>query len=460
MSETPHVEGLERVPLFRAWTSEQMRCLQRSEEFTVPVGERFVEEGKPAEFFYVLLDGEVRITKKAGGLESEINTYRPGTFFGELPLLLGSGYVASAYAALPCRLLRLSPDAFWHLLSHCPSASREILGMMAQRVQHLESMSQERERLVAMGTLAAGLAHEMNNPASAGSRASGTLQDALARHRAMARSLRTKLTSAQWDALEALEPSGPPSGLSDTLGRADNEESVAAWIEAQGIPDAWKLAPMLAEAGWNPARLSQAAGAVPQEVLADALGWLEAEATVRSAVATVDSSTQRISEMISAIKEYTFLDQAPTQLVDVRQGLENTLTVLGYRLGEAQIARDYDTSLPPIPAYGSELNQLWTHLITNALDAAGPDGCLSVRTAREGDHVLVEIRDNGPGIPPDVLPRIFEPFFTTKGVGKGTGLGLDIARRIIAKHGGNVQVRSRPGDTLFQVRLPLTAARA
>ncbi len=449
------IEGLTNTPLFRSWTPEQLRCLDGSEEVAVQEGEKFIEEGTPADFFYVLLDGEVRITKKVGGLETAINTYGQGTFFGELPILLQTAYLASGYAARPCRLLRLNVEAFWHLLSHCPSASHEILSTMASRVQHLESMSQERERLLALGTLAAGMAHEINNPASAGSRAIGLLRDSLGRQRAATRELIATLTAAEWDVLAAVGPEESPERPGNALARSDREDDLAEWMEAQGVSDAWRLAPTLAEAGWETTHLDAVRDAVPPEALTTALCWLESEAAVSVATKTVDSSVRRISELVEAIKEYTFLDQAPSQNVDIHQGLENTLTVLGYRLGQISIVRDYDPALPPISAYGSELNQVWTHLLDNAIDAAGPSGCLSVRTAREDGHVLVEIRDNGAGIPPAVLPRIFEPFFTTKAVGQGTGLGLDITRRIVIKHGGNIQAQSQPGDTRFQVRLPL-----
>ncbi len=454
MIDAATIEGIADVPLFRNWSSEQMTCLGGGEEVIVPAGGRIAEEGVCAAYFFVLLSGRVRVTKREGEMETEITTYAPGTFFGELPILMDTPYVASAYAAENCRLLRLGREAFWHLLSRCPSASRDILHTMANRVQHLESITQERERLAALGTLAAGLAHEVNNPMAAGSRAISQARDAGARQLAALRLLTPALTPAQWDALFAAAPSAALE--TGALEMGVREDALAGWLDGREMSG--DLAPGLAEAGWSECDLDTLAAGVPDSALSPAMAWLEARAAAETALETAARSARRVSEMVGAIREYTFLDQGRAQSVDIAAALENTLTILGSRLVGLQVARDFAPDLPPITGDGAELNQVWTALLDNALDAAGPDACLSVRAALEDAHVLVEIRDNGPGIPEGILPRIFEPFFTTKEVGQGTGLGLDIARRVITKHGGDIRVLSQPGDTRVQVRLPIEAA--
>ena len=356
MIDAATIEGIADVPLFRNWSSEQMTCLGGGEEVIVPAGGRIAEEGVCAAYFFVLLSGRVRVTKREGEMETEITTYAPGTFFGELPILMDTPYVASAYAAENCRLLRLGREAFWHLLSRCPSASRDILHTMAGRVQHLESITQERERLAALGTLAAGLAHEVNNPMAAGSRAISQARDAGARQLAALRLLTPALTPAQWDALFAAAPSAALE--TGALEMGVREDALAGWLDSREMSG--DLAPGLAEAGWSERDLDTLAAGVPDSALSPAMAWLEARAAAETALETAARSARRVSEMVGAIREYTFLDQGRAQSVDIAAALENTLTILGSRLNGLQVVRDFAPELPPITGDGAELNQVWT----------------------------------------------------------------------------------------------------
>jgi signal transduction histidine kinase len=271
---------------------------------------------------------------------------------------------------------------------------------------------------------------------------------------------RQGLPPAQLALLADLRPTATDAAAPlDPLARSDQEDGLAVWLEDRGVADAWDLAPALIAAGLDADRLGPIADQLPTVAFASAVAWLGATATAAGLVDEVKQGTARISELVAAVKRYSYMDQAPSQEVDLHEGLESTLTMLGDALRGITIVRDYDRSLPRITAYGSELNQVWTNLLDNAADAIGSGGApghIRIRTARENDRVLVEIADNGPGIPPETRDHIFEPFFTTKGVGDGTGLGLDISRRIVVgHHHGDIRVLSTPGDTRFQVRLPL-----
>jgi signal transduction histidine kinase len=332
---------------------------------------------------------------------------------------------------------------------------------MADRIRETTRVETQRDKLMALGKLSAGLAHELNNPAAAAQRAAASLREALETVRdASIRLARHALSPEQREMITRFEREAGQASASvpaDPLTQSDREERITTWLEARHVPEAWKVAPALADAGVEVPKLESLAAQVGETVLCDALIRIASILTIAKLISEIEISTKRISHLVQAIKEYSYMDQAAMQEVDVHKGLENTLTILHHRLKNGiQVVRDYDQNLPQICAYGGELNQIWTNLIANAIEAMQGKGELRVRTARELDRVVVEIGDNGPGIPPDVLPHIYEPFFTTKGVGEGTGLGLDTVCRIVRNHHGEIRVTTQPGDTRFQVYLPIT----
>jgi signal transduction histidine kinase len=335
---------------------------------------------------------------------------------------------------------------------------------MAERVQSLEVVSQQHAKLMALGTLSAGLAHEINNPAAAGRRAAGQLNEAFQALQSQSLLLsQCSLSREQRGYLESLQRDmmTRPSALAlDMLEQSEREDALSEWLDRHGIQESWNLAPTLISVGWKEAQLNELASRVPETALAAALPWLAASLTVGEKASAIDQSLTRITDLVQAVKTYSFMDQAPMQEVDIHEGLDSTLTMLHHKLKQRSVTviREYDPRLPRVCAYGSELNQVWTNLIDNAIDALESGGQITLRTTCENDMVLVQVRDNGPGIPTGVLAHIFDPFFTTKEVGKGTGLGLDICYRIVVnKHKGDIRVDSRPGDTCFEVRLPVAA---
>jgi signal transduction histidine kinase len=460
-------DELRRIPLFEDLPDDALRevAAQGLEKF-VPAGEINGREGEPVEHLYVILEGDLRITKEAAGGEVVINTYTPGAFFAEVPLLAGSPFLATGRALTDCRLFLIPDDLFRHLLTEHSSFGSKILKAMAERVQILQSVTGQRERLTSLGTLAAGLAHQLNNPAAAARRSAEDLREDLGKLRSaglrLARAATAgRLTSEALDTLElAIDaPGRAEATVLDELERSQREEDVAFWLEESGVPEGWTLAPSLVSAGLGVTDLLPIVEAVPPNLHLDALRYLEATLDSAALVDEVEGSALRISGIVQTMEGYSYMDRAPIQEVDVNGSLDDTLAVLGHRLDGIEVLRDYDPGLPRITAYGGELNQVWTNLIDNAIDAVSPSeasGRLTLRTGCERDRVLVEVTDDGPGIPPENHARIFEPFFSTKDVGHGTGLGLDVSYRIVVgRHGGDIHVVSEPGETRFEVRLPV-----
>jgi len=464
------LEELRKVPLFEGLTDEQLREIleEGSEEFIL-AGEVGGREGEPVDHLSVILEGEFRWSKKVDGGEVVMNTYGSGEFFAEVPLLLGKPFLATWRALVDSRVFALPNETFRRMLATYPSFSNTVLEMMAQRIQVLYSVAQQRERLSSLGTLAAGLAHELNNPSSASRRAAGLLRESLENRRSLGMRLtraaaRGEIDPVQLDALERIvhEAFGRDNAPAlSSLERSDLEDEVALWLEDRGVEEAWDLSPTLVDAGLGIAELKLVESAVPPITLTDALGYLEAVLGTTRLVDGIEASSMRISNLVATMEAYSYMDRSPTQEVDVNEGLDNTLAILRYRLTGIEVERDYDESLPRISAHGSELNQVWTNLIDNAIDAVedgDKTGRIRLGTTYERDRLLVEISDNGAGIPEEIQDRIFEPFFTTKEVGKGAGFGLDVSYRIVAgRHGGDIRIVSKPGDTRFQVRLPMEA---
>jgi signal transduction histidine kinase len=460
-------DELRRIPLFEDLPEDALLGVagQGLEKF-VPAGEVNGREGEPVEHLYVILEGELRITKEVTGGEVVINTYTPGAFFAEVPLLAGTPYLATGRALTDCRLFLIPDDLFRRLLTEHSSFGNKILKAMAERVQILQSVAGQRERLTSLGTLAAGLAHQLNNPAAAALRSAEDLREDLDKLRSSGLRLARASTSGRLtsEALDALEraidaPGCAEAPVLDELERSGREEAVAFWLEESGIPEGWTLAPSLVSAGLGVADLLPIMESVPSDLRLDALRYLEATLDATGLVDEVEGSALRISGIVETMEGYSYMDRAPVQEVDVNGSLDDTLAVLGHRLDGIEVRRDYDPGLPRITAHGGELNQVWTNLIDNAIDAVSAleaSGRITLRTGCERDRVLVEVVDDGPGIPPENHARIFEPFFSTKDVGHGTGLGLDVSYRIVVgRHGGDIHVVSEPGRTRFEVRLPV-----
>jgi signal transduction histidine kinase len=450
---------LRRVPAFTDLPDEQLDWfLSKSEEVLLKSGDIYMRQGDPANSMFVIIDGQLQARGELGG-ETVVFTARTGDVTGVLPYSRMKQTPLTGRALTDVHGLRFPSALFPELVHIMPTLAERLVGLMSDRIRETTRIEQQRDRLAAMGKLSAGLAHELNNPASAAKRAAGQLRGMLKRIRDASHELGAReLTAAQKSEIEKLEASltlkdePPPDAL--TINRL--EEEIDSLLRSHGQKDLWQLSADLARKGAQPELLESLFATLDADTARAALVRIAASLEISSLLKEIENSTSRISDLVRAIKEYTFMDQAPVQNVDIVKSLEITLTILNHKLKRGVvITRDYQRIPLLVDSFGSELNQVWTNIIDNAIDAMNGKGELRVRTYREDSCVVVEIGDNGPGIPAAVLPRIFEPFFTTKGVGEGTGLGLDTVQRIVKKHRGNVQVSSKPGDTRFQVWLPL-----
>jgi signal transduction histidine kinase len=459
------VQCIRRTPLFSGLKDNQLDCIRGGEVIELSPGTILVEANAPAEFFFLNLDGEIRISRRYDDQEVLLAVNKPGMFMGEIPLLLDAPWHAIVRVSKPTRLFRLDQENFWRMLSTCHSVAKELFRTASNRLRNLEGYTSQRQKLVSLGTMAAGLAHELNNPAAAAKRAAAQLQQTISAVQSLICELGRVLKADDWEHLLAAEQDAvrrlnetPPL---DSVVRSDREEALTRWLDKQNIPDGWELAATFVGAGVDANWLAPVMQKLPPNSRAAALNWLDARLNLHSLIKLVDQSTGRVADLVKAIKSYTHMDQSPMQEVDVHEGIESTLTMLGYKLKNVQVVRAFDRSAPRITAYGGELNQVWTNLIDNAIDAVDGTGKICVGTSVEDNQLVVEIVDNGKGIPPEIQPRLFEPFFTTKSVGTGTGLGLLISHRIVAnRHGGEIEFESKPGETRFKVRLPLTRAPA
>ena len=447
------------VPLFTQLDDSQRECLSTGTEVRFARGEIILREGDPADFFYLLLEGELRVTKFFGEQEILLATRVPGGFFGEVPILLDVPNFVLYRAVADSRLFRLPRAGFWDLLRTSPTVAREIMRTLATRLRNMAGYTQEREKLIQLGAMAAGLAHELNNPATAARRAAADLRQSVEKVQDYACELNETLSAEQWQQLVAISQEAVHCATSqpklNSFEQSDREEAIECWLDSHKVADAWDLAPALVNARVDEGELETVRRTVPAQDLENAIQWLAANLTTRDLLKSITHSTERISELVGAVKSYSFMDQAPWQEIDVHEGIENTLIILGHKLRNVTVTRDFDRTLPRLCAYGGELNQVWTNLIDNAIYAVGGTGRIDIRTRRDGEFFLVEIADNGSGIPPEARPHIFAvPFFTTKG-GSGTGLGLVISHRIVVeRHHGKIDFSTGPDGTQFNVRLP------
>ncbi|MFJ8468941.1 ATP-binding protein [Streptomyces swartbergensis] len=457
--------------LFEKLTPEQLGrlCAEgRVEQFEPgPV----YTEGEPATCFYVLLEGTVVLYRRVGGDDVEVTrTSQRGVYAGSMQAYLGDRvrqvYNNSMRVTEPTRFFVLPADTFAGIMQEWFPMAVHLLEGLFFGSKNTQRAIGQRERLLALGSLSAGLTHELNNPAAAAVRATATLRERVGkmRHKLAVIAQGSYSPEVMANLIDLQERTAERVAKAPTLSpleASDREDALSDWLDDHGIPDGWRIAPAFVQAGLDEDWLDQVAAAVDEELLPSAIGWLNYTVETELLMDEINDSTTRISHLVDAAKQYSQLDRAPFQNADVHELLDSTLLMLSGKIGrQIKVVKDYDRTLPRIPAYPAELNQVWTNLIDNAVSAmnsAGGEGTLTVRTAREHDRLLVEFRDTGVGIPAEDRGRIFDPFFTTKPVGEGTGLGLDISWRIVVnKHHGSIQVESEPGDTRFQVLLPLT----
>jgi signal transduction histidine kinase len=446
------------VPAFADLPDDQIAWfISNSQEMNLSAGDTAFRQGDPADAMYVVLDGQLQVRGDLGG-ETVVLPLTPGAVSGVLPFSRMKQFTVGARALTDSRVLRFPVSLFPDLVQKMPELAQRLVGLMSDRIRETTRMEQQRDRLASLGKLSAGLAHELNNPASAAKRATSQLRDVLKKIRDASHELGSRdLSAAQKAEIENLETAFVQSNEvpPDALTISDLEEQIDSLLRSHGQDDLWQMAADLARKNIKPEALESLFAILDADTARAALVRIAASVEVATLLNEIESGTSRISDLVRAIKEYTYMDQTPLQNVDIVKSLETTLTILNHKLKRGVIVeRDYQKIPLLVNSFGSELNQVWTNIIDNAIDAMGGEGKLRVRTYHQDDSVVVEITDNGPGISPEVQSHIFDPFFTTKGVGEGTGLGLDTVQRIVKKHRGDIQVSSKPSQTTFQVWLP------
>ena len=455
-------ELLRRVPLFAALDDDDLAWIAGAGEMAdFASGEVVAAEGGEGDALYVITTGELEVVKRSRSTDVPIARLGPGEIVGEMAVLEGSPRSATIRAVRPSRIIRIGRDIVLELVRTRPSAALSIIRTVTGRLRSTESLLREREKLAALGTLSAGLAHELNNPAAAVQRSSGLLRDALDRWANATHDLAGVVSDAHRASVVGelgteIARLAASAGSADALEVGDRADDLERLLGGHGVADAADLAATLAAGGWTPAHLQPVGEAFPGPDLGAVAEWIASGSEVNALVDEVGTGARRISEIVKAVKDYSYMDQAPVQEVDVTVGLDNTLVILRSKLKAGiEIERDYQEGLPRIEAFGSELNQVWTNILDNAIDAMGGRGRIQIRAFARDRDLVVEICDDGPGMPPEVRERIFEPFYTTKPPGSGTGLGMHIAHNVVGRHGGRIEVRSRPGETCFEVVLPV-----
>jgi len=462
-----HADELGSFSIFRGLTGEQLAGLaEGGTEVRVEPGVELFREGEHADYWWLLLDGAVDLVRHIGREDTLVGRMDvPGRWAGgfrawdEHGVYLATGRVATAGRVLrvPAEVLRDWCDVWFPF-------GRHLIEGLYHTARSIESTARQRASLVTLGELAAGLAHQMNNPAAATTRAVDDLDSACQTLLSSLRRLASdEISARQFTALDNLRAEIESGAAAlDPLAMADQEEELSAWLAAHGVAGEWMIAPPLAAAGVDLDWCERAAAVLPGPALRPGLEWVASTLSAATLLAEVKESSRRISGLVAAIRSYSQMDRASRQQIDVTDGLESTLVMLGYKLGAGlTIVRDYGADVPRIEAFPGELNQVWTNLIDNAVDAMDGAGTLRLATRARGDAVVIEVGDTGPGMTPAVAARAFEPFYTTKDAGKGAGLGLDIAQRIVAeRHGGTIAIDSRPGATVLRVSLPALPRRA
>ena len=461
------VEALRRVSAFADLPAEQLEWfIDNAEEQEFRAGELVFQKGDPPDWMIIYLEGEVQARWDEGNLDDFVYIARAGDpateISGKLPFSRMKEIEINGRAVIPTRILRFPGSLFPELIARMPVLAERLVWIMLDRVRETIQTDERRDKLMALGKLSAGLAHELNNPASAARRTSDDLVRTLEKLRLADLDLcRHDLTHEQRGILADFELAAINENAPQTRGAldlSDREDALNDWLEAHEIAESWELSPVLAEANVTREKLDEISGKIPSAALKDVLMRVVLQISAAKSAKEIKTSVTRISELVGAIKEYSYMDRAAVRKIDLHQGIDDTLLILKYKLKKkgVEVIREYAENLPLITAHGSMLNQVWTNLIDNAVDALPESGGrLKIKTRLEPEDILVEIRDNGSGIAPENQPHIFEPFFTTKGVNEGTGLGLDAVSRIVRKHRGNIRFATKPGDTCFEVRLPL-----
>ena len=456
------LDDVRSLSIFDGLTDDQLgELVEGGTEVRIEPGVDLFREGEHADFWWVLVDGAVDLIRRVGREDTVVARMDvPGRWAGGFRAWDEHGvYLATGRGVTGGRVLRVPAEVLRRWINSWFPFGGHLIAGLYRTARSVESTARQRESLVRLGTLAAGLAHEINNPASAATRAVGVLETACQALLSSVRELADdEISSGQFAAIDALRREVEPrSAQLDPLVHADLEQALSTWLTRHGIAREWTIAPALAAAGVDLAWCTRAATALEGSALQPGLEWVANSFTVATLLSELKDSTQRISELVAAVRSYSQMDRTSMQEIDVADGLDSTLVMLGHKLRDGvTVVRDYGADVPRIDAYAGELNQVWTNLIDNAVDAMHGTGILRVTTRAERDSVVVEISDTGPGMSPHEAARAFDAFYTTKEVGKSLGLGLDIAQRIVVeRHGGTITIDSRPGKTVLRVRIPI-----
>jgi len=457
-----NIQDLRKSPLFNGLSDQELQQLMdNAKPVSLRAGEILMKQGDPGDSAFVVVKGEFEIQKQSGQSLIKIDVRNPGDVVGEMALLSSGQRNATVISKTDSETLCISQEVFENLLAASSTASLAVLHWVMSRLTQNEALLHQQEKMAALGTLSAGLAHELNNPAAAAQRSVSQLKETQAKWLDLTHQIEVvAFRENQTDWLNAFMQEvshhlGSPLKL-DALEKIDLVDQLQAWLEANGTESSWELAPPMASFGWNIESLEKLRRDLSQSLFHLSIQWLGMGCSMMGLLSEVLQTTERISQIVHAVKSYTYLDQAPLLEVDIHEGLESTLVIMQHKLRKGvTVKREYSANLPRIEAFASELNQVWTNIIDNAIDAMNGKGEIKIKTYQEDNRVIVEITDNGPGIPEEIRSRILEPFYTTKAPGQGTGLGLHISHDIVAnRHHGQLLVESKPGETKFKVILP------